>query len=76
MGRSTIVVRAAAGTLQNADIFVLPTPADEWRVVVKEAPAAGLPVLGSRHSQAVEEFLDFGTRRSFDPRPAVPSTMP
>jgi glycosyltransferase involved in cell wall biosynthesis len=41
----------------NADIFVLPTLADEWGVVVNEAMAAGLPVLGSRHSQAVEELV-------------------
>jgi glycosyltransferase involved in cell wall biosynthesis len=41
----------------SADIFVLPTLADEWGVVVNEAMAAGLPVLGSRHSQAVEELV-------------------
>lgn len=41
----------------HADIFVLPTLADEWGVVVNEAMAAGLPVLGSRHSQAVEELV-------------------
>ncbi|MGH6691486.1 MAG: glycosyltransferase family 4 protein, partial [Gammaproteobacteria bacterium] len=41
----------------GADIFVLPTLADEWGVVVNEAMAAGLPVLGSRHSQAVEELV-------------------
>jgi glycosyltransferase involved in cell wall biosynthesis len=41
----------------SADIFVLPTLADEWGVVVNEAMAAGLPVLGSCHSQAVEELV-------------------
>lgn len=41
----------------TADIFVLPTLADEWGVVVNEAMAAGLPVLGSRRSQAVEELV-------------------
>jgi glycosyltransferase involved in cell wall biosynthesis len=44
----------------GADIFVLPTLADEWGVVVNEAMAAGLPVLGSRHSQAVEELVTEG----------------
>jgi glycosyltransferase involved in cell wall biosynthesis len=42
----------------DADIFVFPTLADEWGVVVNEALAAGLPILGSRHSQAVEELCD------------------
>jgi glycosyltransferase involved in cell wall biosynthesis len=44
----------------GADIFVLPTLADEWGVVVNEAMAAGLPVLGSRLSQAVEELITDG----------------
>ncbi|HEX5446097.1 MAG TPA: glycosyltransferase [Pirellulales bacterium] len=39
-----------------AGIFVFPTLADEWGLVVNEAMAAGLPVLGSRYSQAVEEL--------------------
>src|SRR2546423_6196921 len=40
-----------------AGILVFPTLADEWGVVVNEALAAGLPVLGSRYSQAVEELV-------------------
>lgn len=52
----------------GADIFVLPTLADEWAVVVNEAMAAGLPVLGSRHSQAVEELVtDAETGWTFTP---------
>jgi glycosyltransferase involved in cell wall biosynthesis len=52
----------------GADIFVLPTLADEWGVVVNEAMAAGLPVLGSRHSQAVEELVtDDETGWTFTP---------
>lgn len=39
-----------------AGIFAFPTLADEWGLVVNEAMAAGLPVLGSRYSQAVEEL--------------------
>jgi len=41
-------------------IFVLPTLADTWAVVVNEALASGLPVLGSTHSQAVEEMVSDG----------------
>jgi glycosyltransferase involved in cell wall biosynthesis len=44
----------------GADVFVLPTLADEWGVVVNEGMAAGLPVLGSCHSQAVEELVTDG----------------
>ena len=52
----------------QADAFVFPTLADEWGVVVNEALAAGLPVLGSVHSQAVEELCDEGvTGWVFDP---------
>ena len=51
-----------------ADAFVFPTLADEWGVVVNEALAAGLPVLGSVHSQAVEELCAEGeTGWIFDP---------
>jgi glycosyltransferase involved in cell wall biosynthesis len=41
-------------------IYVFPTLADEWGVVVNEALAAGLPVLGSVYSQAVEELVQDG----------------
>lgn len=41
-------------------VFVFPTLADEWGLVVNEALAAGLPVLGSSYSQAVEELVDDG----------------
>jgi glycosyltransferase involved in cell wall biosynthesis len=42
---------------QEAGILVLPTLADEWGLVVVEAMATGLPVLGSIYSQAVEELV-------------------
>ncbi|MCA9132184.1 MAG: glycosyltransferase family 4 protein, partial [Planctomycetales bacterium] len=42
--------------LSAATFLVFPTLADEWGLVVNEALAAGLPVLGSRYSQAVEEL--------------------
>ena len=39
------------------DILVFPTLLDEWGLVVNEAMASGMPVLGSRYSQAVEELV-------------------
>jgi glycosyltransferase involved in cell wall biosynthesis len=44
----------------EADLYVYPTLADEWGIVVNEAMIAGLPVLGSRYSQAVEELVQDG----------------
>jgi glycosyltransferase involved in cell wall biosynthesis len=44
----------------QGSIYVFPTLADEWGVVVNEALAAGLPVLGSIYSQAVEELVQEG----------------
>jgi len=43
-----------------ADVFAFPTLADEWGLVVNESLAAGLPVLGSNFSQAVEEIIEPG----------------
>jgi glycosyltransferase involved in cell wall biosynthesis len=49
-------------------ILVFPTLADEWGLVVNEAMASGLPVLGSRYSQAVEELVEDGVNGwVFDP---------
>ena len=44
----------------SAGILVFPTLADEWGVVVNEALAAGLPILGSQYSQAVMELVRNG----------------
>ena len=41
----------------QVDLFAFPTLLDEWGLVVNEAMAAGLPVLGSIYSQAVEELV-------------------
>ena len=41
----------------GAGMLVLPTLADEWGLVVNEAMAAGVPVLGSLYSQAVQEMV-------------------
>ena len=40
-----------------ADYLVFPTLSDEWGLVVNEAFAAGLPVIGSEYSQAVQELV-------------------
>ena len=40
----------------NAGILVFPTLADDWGMVVNEALAAGVPVLGSRYAQAVDDL--------------------
>ena len=45
---------------KQAGILAFPTLSDEWGVVVNEAMAAGLPVLGSIYSQAVEELIEDG----------------
>ncbi len=52
----------------DADVLFFPTLLDEWGLVVNEAMAAGLPVLGSIYSQAVEELVqDGGNGWVFDP---------
>jgi len=44
----------------EAGILVFPTLADEWGVVVNEALAAGMPVLGSVYAEAVNEMIEDG----------------
>ncbi|HEV3023762.1 MAG TPA: glycosyltransferase family 4 protein, partial [Pirellulales bacterium] len=51
---------ALAEVYARAGIFAFPTLADEWGLVVNEAMSAGLPVLGSVYSQAVEELCRDG----------------
>ena len=48
------------GHYHAADLFAFPTFADEWGLVVNEALIAGLPVLGSVFSQAVEDLVKDG----------------
>lgn len=48
--------------------LILPTLFDEWALVVNEALASGIPVLGSIYSQAVEEMVEDGASGwHFDP---------
>lgn len=49
-----------AAAYAEAGIFAFPTLADEWGLVVNEAMSAGMPVLGSVYSQAVEELCRDG----------------
>ena len=44
----------------QADLLAFPSLLDEWGLVVNEAMAAGLPVIGSIYSQAVEELVRDG----------------
>ena len=46
--------------LIDQDVFFLPSLADTWATVINEAMAAGLPILGSIRSQAVEELVQEG----------------
>ena len=48
------------GVYLQTGTLVLPTLADEWGLVVNEALAAGLPVLGSLYSQAVQDLIEDG----------------
>jgi glycosyltransferase involved in cell wall biosynthesis len=43
-----------------SDVLVFPTLRDCWGMVVNEALAAGIPVLGSRYAGAAEELLGEG----------------
>jgi hypothetical protein len=61
-------------TYAQAGIFAFPSLADEWALVVNEALASGLPVLGSVYSQAVDELtIDGITGWHF--RPDHPAEM-
>jgi glycosyltransferase involved in cell wall biosynthesis len=44
----------------QADVLLFPSLGDEWGLVVNEALAAGVPVMGSVHAQAVTELVQDG----------------
>ncbi len=50
----------AHGAYEECGLFAFPTFADTWGLVVNEALASGLPVMGSVDSQAVEELIEDG----------------
>lgn len=53
---------------RKSDLLLFPTLADEWGLVVNESLACGVPVLGSPHSQAVQEMVvDGETGWTFSP---------
>lgn len=53
----------------KVDVLAFPTLLDEWGLVVNEAMASGLPVLGSIYAQAVTELVTEGvTGWIFDPK--------
>lgn len=58
--RGNMAFSDLAAVYAECGIFAFPTLADTWGVVVNEAMAAGLPVLGSMYSQAVEELVEEG----------------
>ncbi len=51
---------ALPALLANHDVLVLPSAFETWGMVVNEAMALGLPVLGARQVQAVEEMVRNG----------------
>lgn len=57
-----------------ADLFAFPTYIDTWGVVVNEALAAGLPIIGSVYAQAVSELVESG-RTGWTFRPDYPEEM-
>lgn len=44
----------------QADVLLFPSLGDEWGLVVNEAFASGVPVVGSTYAQAVEELVRDG----------------
>ncbi len=56
----------------RADVLLFPSLGDEWGLVVNEALAAGVPVVGSSYAQAVEELVRDGANGwIFQPADAI-----
>lgn len=58
--RSAVDYHELPSVYATAGLLIFPTQGDEWGLVVNEAMAAGLPVIGSIFSQAVEELVEDG----------------
>jgi len=43
---------------QDNDVFVLPSLDDGWALVINEAMAAGMPIIGTDEVGAIEEFIE------------------
>jgi hypothetical protein len=72
--RGNVAYDDLPGVYAEADTFVFPTLADTWGVVVNEAMASGLPVLGSVYGQAVSELVRDGFS-GWTFRPDMPAEM-
>lgn len=63
-----------SGQMLRCGAMIAPTLADEWMLVVNEALHAGLPVLGSVHSQAVTSLIRDG-HNGWQYDPVDPTTL-
>jgi glycosyltransferase involved in cell wall biosynthesis len=72
--RGNVPDTEALAAYDDADILAFPSLGDEWGLVVNEALAAGVPVLGSIYAQAVEELVIDG-RNGWTMRPDDPADL-
>jgi len=63
----SVPYREVINYYKECGIFVFPTLSDEWGLVVNEAMACGLVIMGSIYSQAVEELVDRNNGVVFKP---------
>lgn len=63
-----------AQSMERSGVLVFPTLADEWGLVVNEAFAAGMPVIGSQYAQACTTLIQDG-ETGWQYRPDQPDTL-
>jgi glycosyltransferase involved in cell wall biosynthesis len=63
-----------AQAMEQSGVLVFPTLADEWGLVVNEAFAAGMPVIGSQYAQACTTLIQNGVT-GWQYRPDQPETL-